>query len=64
MFSGADIVVPIAVALFCLGVVYQAGRLSNRVDALEEWRRETKQTLDSIHAILREISTAVRHEST
>ncbi len=41
--------VAVTVAIFVLGIVFTAGRLSARVDALESWRAEVHGMLDSIN---------------
>lgn len=41
-------------------VIFYAGKLSARVDSLEEWRRAIPQQFDAIHAALRDLDKAIR----
>lgn len=41
----------IAVALFIVGIVYHAGRLSSRVERLEDWRSEVRDDLKTIRTV-------------
>lgn len=45
----------VSVLLFLFGVIYQAGRLAARVDALELGRVEMKLDIQAIFAALRRI---------
>ena len=40
----------VAIGLFMAGVIYQAGRLTARVEKLEEWRNEILSKLERIDA--------------
>jgi hypothetical protein len=55
-----DAAAGIALGVFLLGVTFAGGRLSARVDALEEGRREMKTTIDAMFEALREIQRAVK----
>jgi hypothetical protein len=49
----------IAIALFMVGVIFQAGRLTVRVEKLEEWREELRVSFDVLHRELGEIKDLV-----
>jgi hypothetical protein len=57
-----EIAVAVSLALFVVGVVYQAGRLAARVESLEAWRIEMKRDLDAIHTELRNIVSLIKGE--
>lgn len=52
----------VAIALFMIGVVYGAGRLTVRVEKLEEWRGEVLAELRTIHHKLDAIARMIRGE--
>lgn len=58
----------VLVLLSCLGaiagVIYAAGRLSARVDALEEWRRNMAGELSQIYGAIRRVESLVKGEET
>jgi hypothetical protein len=54
--------VAVSIALFVVGVVYQAGRLAARVESLEAWRGELRHELDVIHTELRNIVALIKGE--
>ncbi len=45
-----DQVAAITVAVFLIGVIYQAGRLSVRVDSLEKWRDDVTEDIKAIRS--------------
>lgn len=49
----------VSLAATLLTLAYHVGRLSARVDSLEEWRRETKSTFDTLHGALRHIESLI-----
>lgn len=51
--------VTVTIAIFMIGVIFQAGRLSVRVEKLEEWRLELMTELKGIRSALRKIENAV-----
>lgn len=52
--------VAVTIAMFCIGVVYQCGRLSARVDSIELWRQKMDGALDSVHDGLRRIEELIK----
>lgn len=42
------------------GVIYAAGKLSARVDSLEEWRRTMPESLNAIHNSIRQLEQMFR----
>lgn len=40
-----DLAIQVTLAIFAAGVIYHSGRLSVRVEHLEEWRREVGDEL-------------------
>lgn len=54
-----DLVLPISAALTIAGIIFQAGRLSSRVDALEKWRAEIHEDVKTIRALVENLSGAV-----
>lgn len=57
--SSAYISIGVTAAIFLLGVTYQCGRLSARVESLESWRAHMDSTLDELHNGLRHISDLI-----
>lgn len=49
----------IAIALFLVGVIYQVGRISVRVESLEAGRRDVSNAIAEIHAAIRHIELLV-----
>jgi hypothetical protein len=53
----------ITIVIFLLGVAYQLGRHSNRIDSLESWRDETrvwhKENIAALEAIRLELARHV-----
>lgn len=54
--------VAVTIAIFCIGVVYQCGRLSARVDSIELWRQQMDKTLNSVHSGIRRIEELIKGE--
>lgn len=52
----------VTLGMFFAGIIYAAGRLSSRVESLEEWRRTMEPKLDAIHAAIRQVQHAVDPE--
>lgn len=52
----------VTIAIFMAGVVFQFGRLTARLEHLEEWRRDMIGALNTIHDQLREIRDLVANE--
>jgi hypothetical protein len=52
----------VTVAIFLLGVTYQCGRLSARVESLEQWRARMDTALDNVHNGLRSIEQLIKGE--
>lgn len=50
----------VTIAIFLLGVTYQCGRLSARVESLESWRARMDKTLDELHNGLRTIEELIK----
>jgi hypothetical protein len=46
MADTVTIVMSSSVAVFCIGVVYNAGRQSMRLEKLEEWRHELRDDIE------------------
>jgi hypothetical protein len=49
-----------AIAIFAVGVIYNAGRVSARLDAIEAWRLEMRADLLQLRAALEEIKDLIR----
>lgn len=62
--AAANIAILVTVAIFLLGVTYQAGRLSARVESLESWREKMDTELTAIHSAIRAIGSMIRGEET
>jgi hypothetical protein len=62
--SFADVLVLFSCFGGLAGVIYFAGKLSARVDSLEEWRRSMPQELGAIHAAIRDVDKMIRGEVT
>lgn len=58
------IAVEVTIATFVLGVVYAAGRLSNRVENLESWRAEVRNDMTEIRGALRRLEALITGEQT
>ncbi len=59
-----DNAVVVTIAIFAAGVIYQAGRLTVRVEKLEQWREENLRELNTIHAALRHIESLITGQET
>ncbi len=59
-----DAAATIAIAMFLAGVIYQAGRLSVRVEQLEGWRDEHERTHRDVVASLQRLENLIRGEET
>ncbi len=49
----------VTIALFLVTAIYQAGRISQRIEDLERWRAELKPQLDSMFSTLRNIEAVI-----
>jgi hypothetical protein len=54
------IAIGVTVAIFLLGVTYQGGRLSARVESLEVWRAGMESALTKLHDGLRHIEALIK----
>lgn len=52
----------ITLALFVLGLAYHAGRVSMRVDKLEEWRGEMRTEVHEVFQALRRVERLIKGE--
>lgn len=50
-----ELVLPLAGAIFVAGIIFAAGKLTSRVERLEEWRGEMKKEFDEMFRSLRRI---------
>jgi low affinity Fe/Cu permease len=50
-----DSLTAVTLAIFIVGLVYQAGRLAARIDKLEEWRKEFTEDMSRIEAKIDEL---------
>ncbi len=57
-----DAAATIAIAMFMAGVIYQAGRMSVRVEKLEEWRDEHERTHKDVVSALQRLENLIRGE--
>jgi hypothetical protein len=55
------IAVQVTLLIFLAGVIFAGGRLSSRVDALEEKWNETKDDVKAIRAAIDRIDGAIEH---
>jgi hypothetical protein len=62
--SFGDLMVAVATIAGFAGVIFNAGKLSARVDSIEEWRRTMPNKLDEIHAAIRDVAKIVRNQVT
>lgn len=53
--------VEVTIAMFMAGVIFQSGRFSARLDALEEWRRTLDGKLDHINGGIAELVTLFKN---
>lgn len=54
--------VAVTLAIFVVGCVFAAGRLTARVESLEAWRMQMNGELSSIHAALRRLAGLIKGE--
>lgn len=57
-----DSAVYVTIAIFMIGVIFHSGRLSARVDKLEEWRTEAREETHQIFEALRRLERLVKGE--
>jgi hypothetical protein len=55
MGATGNIVVPIVVVIFCIGVIFHSGRLHARLEAIVAWREEVRDDLKYIRSVLDEL---------
>lgn len=58
--SMADILVLLSSLGGLMTIVFYGGKLSSRVESLEEWRRSIPQELTAIHSAIRETQAMIR----
>ena len=63
MENAGTLTLSVAFAVFVVGVIFNAGRLSARVDALEKAQEKYDAVLDSIRAAVRHIETLLMRGS-
>jgi hypothetical protein len=51
----------VTIAIFLAGVIYAAGRMSARVEALETWRVALETKMDGIHGGIRRLEELVKN---
>lgn len=54
--------VVVTVLIFLGGLVFQVGRLSHRVESIEEWRREAALDIKAIRSIADRIDAVLNRE--
>lgn len=58
-----DVAIGVTVGIFLLGLAYQSGRLSVRVESLEQWRDELRKEIHAIYAAAQRMEDAARARS-
>lgn len=58
--SFGDVIVLLSLFGGFAGVIFGAGKLSARMDSIEEWRRTMPTALDAIHVAIREVQTMLK----
>jgi hypothetical protein len=58
--SFGDLIVMLATLGGFAGVIFAAGKLSSRVDSLEEWRRTIPSELNAIHGSIRDVAAMIK----
>lgn len=56
------IVINTALLILAATVIYQSGKLAQRVDHLESWRAEVRDDLKAIRSVVDTIAAAFKHE--
>jgi hypothetical protein len=50
----------VTILIFVGGLIFQAGKQSNKIDNLEEWRRETRSDVQTILGALARLEGAIK----
>jgi hypothetical protein len=58
--SFGDLIVLVSLFTGFAGVVFGAGKLSARMDSIEEWRRTMPSELQAIHTAIREVRSLIK----
>lgn len=58
-----ELALQVTIGIFMAGIIFQSGRLSTRVDKLEEWRGEMRAQFEALHGhLLRLEDTMLRRQ--
>lgn len=58
-----EIGVMITVAIFIGGIIFQMGKLSQRIDNIMEWKKETTEDLKKISSVVDRVDAVFRHQN-
>ena len=57
-----EVGVMITVAIFIGGLVFQMGKLSQRIDNIMDWKKETTEDLKKISSVVDRVDAVLRHQ--
>lgn len=59
-----NVAIEVTVAIFMIGIIFGAGRLTARVESLENWRNEVRNSLNILHQEINHVAELIRGNET